>query len=276
MSTDDYLVDPLRDSEVREHAKTLRRFLGLADTERVDPLLLEATTEIWTVSGVKPFLLETVSDAALPHDSGLTTYDGSRIVVRIPRRIRHSAFMGDGYARYTIGHELGHAALHLNKLVLGAALPRRSAGNVTPSWIPKFKSAEHQAMVFGGAFFINDDLARHLSSPEDVSVQAGIFAYLIAALGWRVSSGQSPTLTAGVLNDFTAIATYAPYVDAMFVDRQCASLLKQGRLRSDLSYKARIFSMSNKQEFLDYLRELADTASPEVRGRAHELYGVEP
>ncbi|MDH2381447.1 hypothetical protein [Bradyrhizobium sp. CER78] len=102
-----------------------------------------------------------------------------------------------------------------------------------------------------------------------------IFAYLIAALGWRVSSGQSPALTAGILNDFIAIATYAPYVDAMFVDRQCASLLKQGRLRSDLNYKARIFSMSNKQEFLDYLEELADIASPEVRSCAHELYGVE-
>ncbi|WP_298273005.1 hypothetical protein [uncultured Bradyrhizobium sp.] len=174
MSTDDYLVDPLRDSEVREHAKTLRRFLGLADVDRIDPLSLEVVTEIWTVRGVKPFLFEAVSDSTLPQDSGLTTYDGSRIVVRIPRRIRHGAFMGDGYARYTIGHELGHAALHLDKLMLGAALPRRSAGNVTSSWIPKFKSAEHQAMVFGGAFFINDNRARHLPTAEDVSVQAGI------------------------------------------------------------------------------------------------------
>jgi hypothetical protein len=30
-----------------------------------------------------------------------------------------------------------------------------------------------------------------------------IFAYLMAALGWRVSSGQSPSLSAGILNDFT-------------------------------------------------------------------------
>ncbi|VIO75089.1 hypothetical protein [Bradyrhizobium ivorense] len=100
MSADDFVVDPLRDAEVREHAKTLRQFLGLADAERIDPLLLETTTEIWTVRGVKPFALEVVSDAALPHDSGLTMYDGSKILVQIPRRIRHSAFLGDGYARY--------------------------------------------------------------------------------------------------------------------------------------------------------------------------------
>jgi hypothetical protein len=103
-----------------------------------------------------------------------------------------------------------------------------------------------------------------------------IFAYLMAALGWRVSSGQSPQLSAGILNDFTAIATYAPYVDAMFVDRQCASLLQQGRLRSELSYRARIFSMSNPREFLDYLVALGEAASSEVRLFAHELYHAEP
>jgi hypothetical protein len=174
MPTDDYLVDPLRDSEVREHAKTLRRFLGWSDAERVDPLLLETATEIWTVRGRKPFKLEIVSDDELPHDSGLTTYDGSHIVVKIPRRIRHRAFMGDGYARYTIAHELGHAALHLDKLLEGATLPRRRTGNATALWIPKFKSAEHQAMVFGAGLLINDLTARRLSSPEEISVQAGV------------------------------------------------------------------------------------------------------
>lgn len=123
MSTDDYLVDPLRDFEIRDHAKRLRRFLGIDDVERIDPLLLETVTEIWTVHGKKPFKLEAISDTVMPDNSGLTSYDGSRIVVQIPRRIRHKAFLGDGYARYTIAHELGHATLHLNRLVQGAALP---------------------------------------------------------------------------------------------------------------------------------------------------------
>lgn len=61
----------------------------------------------------------------------------------------------------------------------------------------------------------------------------------------------------------------------MSVDRQCASLLQQGGLRYELSYKARIFSMSNQQEFLDYFREVGDSASDEVRVFAHELYGTE-
>jgi hypothetical protein len=56
----------------------------------------------------------------------------------------------------------------------GATLPRRRVGNVASPWIPKFKSAEHQAMVFAGAFLINDITARTLSSADEVSVQAGV------------------------------------------------------------------------------------------------------
>jgi hypothetical protein len=174
VSNDDYVVSPLRDVEVRENAKQLRRFLGLAVAERVDPLILEQAREIWTVRGAKPFRLEVVADNHLPHDSGLTTYDGAAILVQIPRRIRHDAFLGDGYARYTIGHELGHATQHLDKLILGAAMPRRRADNATSNWIPKFKSAEHQAMVFAAAFLINDEIARLLPCPEDISVRFGL------------------------------------------------------------------------------------------------------
>jgi len=174
MSSDDYIVGPLRDAEVRGNAKRLREFLGVADVDRVDVLLLEQATEIWTVKGVKPFRLDIVPDAALSHDSGLTTYDGSRLLVQIPRRIRYGAFMGDGYSNYTFGHELGHATQHLDQLMLGASMPRRQVGNLSPDWIPKFRSAEHQAMVFGAAFLINDKTARGLSSADEISVQFGV------------------------------------------------------------------------------------------------------
>lgn len=174
MTNDDYVVDPLSDSEVRESAKRLRRYLELADVKRIDPLVMERVTDIWTVRGIKPFRLEIVADADLPNDSGLTSFDGSALLIQIPRRIRHDAFMGDGYARYTIAHELGHATLHLEKLMQGATMPRRQIGNAVSTWIPKFKSAEHQAMVFGGAFLVNDIFARRLSSPEEISIQAGI------------------------------------------------------------------------------------------------------
>jgi len=103
-----------------------------------------------------------------------------------------------------------------------------------------------------------------------------ISAYLFAALGWRISSGgQLPIIKPSVLNDFTAIATYGPYVDAMFVDNECAFLLKQGRLRTEVHLNARIFSLSSRDEFLDYLRGLVDSTPTNVSEVARAIYGLE-
>jgi hypothetical protein len=99
-------------------------------------------------------------------------------------------------------------------------------------------------------------------------------AYLFAALAWRISSGQRSAIKASILNDFNAVATYAPYIDAMFVDRQCASLLTQGRLRSELEFRAKIFSLSSADNFLQYLKDICDATPPDVRACAEQVYGV--
>lgn len=101
-----------------------------------------------------------------------------------------------------------------------------------------------------------------------------ISAYLFAAIGRRVVNGQR-RVNRGMMNDVRAIATYAPYVDAMFVDRECATLLAEPRLAQDLNYKARIFSLTNGQEFLDYLAEIEAATPPEVREQAARIYGVQ-
>ncbi|WP_228726808.1 hypothetical protein [Novosphingobium aureum] len=100
-----------------------------------------------------------------------------------------------------------------------------------------------------------------------------IFAHLFAAFGRRVTMGQRK-FTRGLMTDFRAIAAYAPYVDAMFVDRECALLLKEGELRRELHYRAHIYSYANKDEFLVYLRKLEAQATKEVRGYAERIYGV--
>jgi hypothetical protein len=46
-----------------------------------------------------------------------------------------------------------------------------------------------------------------------------ISAYIFAAIGRRVVNGQR-RINRGMMNDVRAIASYAPYVDAMFVDRE--------------------------------------------------------
>jgi hypothetical protein len=172
--SDDYKVDGLSNAQIRNFGKRARKHLSLADAEFIEVLDLESVPEIWTVLGPKAFRLEVVSDADLPDDSGRTTHREAHIVVQIPRRTRHDALLGHGYARFTIAHELGHGTLHLRKLLEGASMPRRHFGNVKPTWIPKFQSAEHQAMVFAAAFLINDEIALRLGSPEDIAVKFGV------------------------------------------------------------------------------------------------------
>lgn len=100
-----------------------------------------------------------------------------------------------------------------------------------------------------------------------------ISAYLFAALGRRVVMGQRK-FTRGIMNDIRAIAAYAPYVDAMFIDREMAELLNEEPLKSDLVYRAQIFSYANAEAFLEYLRTLEASTSSEVREFASRIYGV--
>ncbi|MCK1493484.1 hypothetical protein IVB14_24425 [Bradyrhizobium sp. 180] len=102
-----------------------------------------------------------------------------------------------------------------------------------------------------------------------------ISAYLFAALSRRlVSGGQRKLPSKGMMNDIRAISTYGPYVDAMFIDNGCASLLSEEPLRSELNLKAKIYSSTSGQAFLQYLRRLDDETPSDVRRRAQEIYGI--
>jgi Zn-dependent peptidase ImmA (M78 family) len=174
MSDEDYRDVPRKNSEVRALAARVRSFFGVADAEHVDVLDCASRSEIWTVKGVKPLRLDTVSDDKMAGNAGLTSYDRRTIVIQISRRIRHDAFLGDGYARNTTAHELGHAVMHFEKLSAGAVMARRTSRNVMPKWISAYESAEHHARVFAPAFLISDAVARTLSSVDEISVRFGV------------------------------------------------------------------------------------------------------
>lgn len=101
-----------------------------------------------------------------------------------------------------------------------------------------------------------------------------ISSYLFAALARKAAAGQRRPPGRGTFSDIKAIAAYAPYVDAMFVDREWAGLLAEKPLCDELNLKARIFSLTNGDAFLGYLDSLAGQATPEVREYAREIYGA--
>lgn len=100
-----------------------------------------------------------------------------------------------------------------------------------------------------------------------------ISSYIFAALAKRVVNGKK-RVNRGMMNDVRAISIYAPYVDAMFIDKECADLLTEPKLVADLNYKARIFSFANPDAFLSYISELEANTSDAVRVRAARIYGI--
>jgi hypothetical protein len=101
-----------------------------------------------------------------------------------------------------------------------------------------------------------------------------ISAYLFAATARRVVGGQKTIINKGMMNDIRAISAYAPYLDAMFVDKTSAQLLQERPLLGDLEYRARIFSFANLEDFMAYLEELEANTPPDVREMASRIYGV--
>ena len=96
-----------------------------------------------------------------------------------------------------------------------------------------------------------------------------ISAHLFAALA-RQYAGNRKKEPLGIMNDIKAVASYGPYVDAIFVDNHCATLVKE----ANLSLKARVFSLNSGDAFAAYIDDLCERASPEVRAFALQRFGV--
>jgi len=100
-----------------------------------------------------------------------------------------------------------------------------------------------------------------------------ISAHLFAAIADRLARGQKRRPSRGMMNDIKAISLYGPYVDAMFLDNECASLLEEKAVKRGVKLKARIFFLRRSADFLAYLRELIDSTPQDVIDAARELYG---
>ncbi|MEI8701879.1 hypothetical protein [Mesorhizobium sp. ISC15] len=101
-----------------------------------------------------------------------------------------------------------------------------------------------------------------------------ISAHLFAAIADRLAHGQKRRPSRGMMNDIKAISLYGPYVDAIFLDNECAALLEQKGVARAVKLKARIFCLRRSADFLAYLRELIDLTPKEVIDAGQELYGV--
>jgi Zn-dependent peptidase ImmA (M78 family) len=144
-------------------------YFGIARERRVDVLACLASKSIWTVNGKKRLNFQVRPDVEMGTADGMTSHDKDVVRIAVKQSVHDNAFVGDGRARNTLAHELGHAVLHNGKEML-----RRAPGNEMAMLLKPFESAEHQAKVFAPAFLINDLIAETLSSADDISIEFGI------------------------------------------------------------------------------------------------------
>ena len=100
-----------------------------------------------------------------------------------------------------------------------------------------------------------------------------ISSMLYAAMAVRANKGKKEPPGRGFLNDVEVISTLLPYCDAMFIDKECRSLLLEKPLCDNITYSTKIFSPKNKGEFLAYLDQIRQSASEAHLKVVEEVYG---
>lgn len=101
-----------------------------------------------------------------------------------------------------------------------------------------------------------------------------ILSYLFAALAAQFANGRKKKPSAGLMNDMSVISIYAPYVDVMFIDNECAELLRHNRCKTELSYRAEIFCLNIGDAFIAYLQDIIGNTPTDVRKYASIIYGI--
>lgn len=103
--------------------------------------------------------------------------------------------------------------------------------------------------------------------------QNHVSGLMYAALAELAKEGRTRPLSPGMADDIRVISTYLPYFDAAFVDDECRWLLESKKVAARLQYEAKVFSLSNKADFIAYLDRIEAEASAEHLAAVREVYG---
>lgn len=106
---------------------------------------------------------------------------------------------------------------------------------------------------------------------------ARVSALFWAGIAREVRAGRSEETfpRAGMINDIDLVAAYAPFCDALFVDKQISHLAAQPELKRELAGSGQLFSLRDgeDQEFLSYLDQIEAGASAAHLDAVASVYG---
>ncbi len=103
-----------------------------------------------------------------------------------------------------------------------------------------------------------------------------IASSMYASLAQKAAAGQKEVPNQGTFTDVNIVSTLLPYCDAMFMDNGCRALLHDIPREHKLPFTRKVFSPNTGDDFLRYLKEIRDSASPEHLKLISEVYGPDP
>lgn len=145
--------------EIEAEADRCRSFAQIGHSDRID------VDELLKVLNIR---LCVKSDAEMGDDIAYSDAVNGQIFCR--RRVSRGLRFGDPWARYLVGHELGHIILQPG----GALKARKSYGNKTLAFIDEDESGERQAWKFARALFVTRCDLTSGESDEDIAIRVGI------------------------------------------------------------------------------------------------------
>jgi len=98
---------------------------------------------------------------------------------------------------------------------------------------------------------------------------------MYAAIAMRAAAGQKEPPNEGMTTDIETIAYLLPYCDAMLMDNDCRALLRNIPTALRPAEVERVYSLNSRTEFLDYLRSIRASITPEHLDALREVYGEE-
>jgi transcription elongation factor Elf1 len=171
----------------------------------------------------------------------------------------------EAYLHFVEMAAAGGASGNVDQFMNGALAPAVTLIHELNSQFVKHGTAPQSALR---------ETVKFLSWPKNHSLpHHRVTAHLFAAIADRLARGQKRRPSRGMMNDLKAISLYGPYVDAMFLDNECASLLDEKPVRRGVQLKARVFCLRCSGDFLAYLQELVDSTPQEIVDAARDLYG---
>jgi hypothetical protein len=96
---------------------------------------------------------------------------------------------------------------------------------------------------------------------------------LFASIAHRAANGQKRPPNRGMANDIGIVSSLLPYCDAMFIDNECRAMLENIPKKHAVPYSTRVFSLREGDTFLEYLRNIEESADKQILADVREVYG---